>query len=90
MMYWWAVLPFCKGIASATHIDAVNHGQYAALQYLFEAVGLFPADIQNETQQQDVLASNLVARRWDCLKFLFRTTRLRKIPRKVNLGIRKR
>jgi len=49
MMYWWAVLPFCKGIASATHIDAVNHGQYAALQYLFEALGSFPADIQNET-----------------------------------------
>ena len=41
-------------------IEAVNNGQYAALKYLFEAVGLFPADIQDGTQGQDVLAPNLL------------------------------
>jgi hypothetical protein len=47
------------GMVEAT-IDAVNNGQYAALKYLFEAVGLFPADIQNEARSQDGLASALL------------------------------
>ena len=41
-------------------ITAVNNGQYAALKYLFEAVGLFPADIQDESRQQDVLSPTLL------------------------------
>jgi len=41
-------------------IDAVNNGQYAALKYLFEAIGLFPGSNQNESQQQDVLAPTLL------------------------------
>ena len=41
-------------------IEAVNNGQYAALKYLFEAVGLFPADVQSESQPQDALASTLL------------------------------
>jgi len=41
-------------------IDAVNNGQYAALKYLFEAVGLFPVDVQNETSRQDDLAPTLL------------------------------
>ena len=41
-------------------IDAVNSGQYAALKYLFEAVGLFPGDIQEQSQQQDVLTPILL------------------------------
>jgi hypothetical protein len=41
-------------------IDAVNNGQYAALKYLFEAVGLFPTDVENESQQQDGLAPTLL------------------------------
>ena len=47
------------GMVEAT-IDAVNNGQYAALKYLFEAVGLFPSDVPNETQQQDTLAPTLL------------------------------
>ena len=47
------------GMVEAT-IDAVNNGQYAALKYLFEAVGLFPADVQNETQPPGGLASILL------------------------------
>jgi hypothetical protein len=47
------------GMVEAT-IDAVNNGQYAALKYLFEAVGLFPSDVQSETQQQDTLAPTLL------------------------------
>jgi len=47
------------GMVEAT-IEAVNNGQYAALKYLFEAVGLFPGDIQNESQQQDLLAPTLL------------------------------
>lgn len=41
-------------------ISAVNDGQYAALKYLFEAVGLFPAEIQDEGQRQDGLAPTLL------------------------------
>lgn len=41
-------------------IEAVNNGQYAALKYLFEAVGLFPADLADEAQQQDGLAPTLL------------------------------
>lgn len=41
-------------------IGVVHGGQYATLKYLFAAVGLFSADIQNETQQQDVLAPTLL------------------------------
>jgi hypothetical protein len=38
----------------------VNNGQYAALKYLFEMVGLFPAEMQNSGQQQDALAPTLL------------------------------
>ena len=41
-------------------IDAVNNGQYAALKYLFEAVGLFPAEVQDQAQQQNALAPTLL------------------------------
>ena len=41
-------------------IDGVNNGQYAALKYLFEAVGLFPAIISDASRQQDVLAPSLL------------------------------
>jgi hypothetical protein len=47
------------GMVEAT-IGVVHGGQYATLKYLFAAVGLFSADIQNETQQQDVLAPTLL------------------------------
>ena len=43
-------------------ISAVNDGQYAALKYLFEAVGLFPADVSEQTQPQDGLAATLLTR----------------------------
>ena len=41
-------------------IEAVNNGQYAALKYLFEAVGLFPIDLQDSRQQPDGLAPALL------------------------------
>jgi hypothetical protein len=41
-------------------INGVNNGQYAALKYLFEAIGLFPANISDESRQQDVLAPSLL------------------------------
>ena len=47
------------GMVEST-INAVNNGQYAALKYLFEAVGLFPGDVQDQPQQQDVLAPTLL------------------------------
>jgi len=47
------------GMVEST-IAGVNKGQYAALKYLFEAVGLFPANISDESQQQDVLAPSLL------------------------------
>ena len=47
------------GMVEST-IDAVNNGQYAALKYLFEAVGLFPSDVQDESQQQNILAPTLL------------------------------
>ncbi len=41
-------------------IDAVNNGQYAALKYLFEAVGLFPADVPGQDHPRDELVPNLL------------------------------
>lgn len=41
-------------------IDAVNNGQYGALKYLFEAVGLLPANIEEGDQSQDGLAPTLL------------------------------
>ena len=41
-------------------IAAVNNGQYAALKYLFEAVGLFPAESPVQVQQQDGLTTALL------------------------------
>jgi hypothetical protein len=41
-------------------IDAVNNGQYAALKYLFEAVGLFPADSPDQGRQPDGLTPALL------------------------------
>ena len=41
-------------------IAAVNEGQYAALKYLFEAIGLFPADSTDTGQQADGLTPALL------------------------------
>ena len=41
-------------------ISAVQDGQYAALKYLFEMVGLFPAEISEQSQSQDGLAATLL------------------------------
>lgn len=41
-------------------INTVNDGQYAALKYLFEVVGLFPADALSESSPQDTLAPTLL------------------------------
>jgi len=41
-------------------IAAVNAGQYGALKYLFEAVGLFPVNVQDEAPAQSGLALALL------------------------------
>jgi len=43
-------------------IDQVNEGHYAAMKYLFEAIGLFPAPMQEETPAEDSLARTLLLR----------------------------
>jgi hypothetical protein len=43
-------------------IEQVKSGQYQALKYLFEMVGLYPASNQEETPQQDSLAKILLNR----------------------------
>jgi hypothetical protein len=47
------------GMVEAT-ISAVGDGQYAGLKYLFEMVGLFPADVSDEPQREDGLAVTLL------------------------------
>ena len=42
-------------------ISSATDGQYAAMKYLFELVGLFPA-IPNQTQSDDSLARTLLNR----------------------------
>jgi hypothetical protein len=42
-------------------IDAVNEeGQYQAIKYLFEMIGLHPATANNESQAQESLARTLL------------------------------
>jgi len=42
-------------------IDAVNEqGQYQAIKYLFEMVGLYPAEGNDESEVQDSLANTLL------------------------------
>ena len=43
-------------------IDQVNEGHYAAMKYLFEAIGLFPAPMQEEMPAEDSLARTLLRR----------------------------
>ena len=43
-------------------IEQVNQGQYQALKYLFEMVGLYPATSAEETPQADSLAKILLSR----------------------------
>ncbi len=43
-------------------IGQVKDGQYQALKYLFEMVGLYPATIENDTPQEDSLAKILLGR----------------------------
>jgi hypothetical protein len=43
-------------------IDHAKNGQYQALKYLFEMVGLYPATTDEETPQEDSLAKILLKR----------------------------
>lgn len=43
-------------------IGQVNEGHYAAMKYLFEAIGLFPAPMQEESPAEDSLALTLLRR----------------------------
>ena len=43
-------------------IEQVNEGHYAAMKYLFEMIGLFPAPSQEETPPEDSLARTLLLR----------------------------
>lgn len=45
-----------------TTIEHVKNGQYQALKYLFEMVGLYPATTDEETPQEDSLAKILMKR----------------------------
>lgn len=46
----------------STTIEQVKNGQYQALKYLFEMVGLYPAATVAETPQEDSLAKILLSR----------------------------
>jgi hypothetical protein len=46
----------------STTIKQVKEGQYQALKYLFEIVGLFPAVSTEETPQDDSLGAVLMSR----------------------------
>ena len=43
-------------------ISEVDKGHYAAMKYLFEMIGLYPAAAQEETQGEDSLARTLLRR----------------------------
>jgi len=45
-----------------TTVERVNNGQYQAMKYLFEMVGLFPATAVPEAPQEDSLAGMLLSR----------------------------
>jgi len=45
-----------------TTIEHVKNGQYQALKYLFEMVGLYPATTDEETPKEDSLAEILMKR----------------------------
>ena len=51
-----------NAVAMVQHaIDAVNEeGQYQAIKYLFEMVGLYPAAADDESQVEDSLAKTLL------------------------------
>ena len=49
------------GMVSTT-IERVNDGQFQAMKYLFEMIGLFPAPMATEEPQQDSLAEMLLSR----------------------------
>jgi hypothetical protein len=46
----------------STTVDRVKKGQYQAMKYLFEMVGLFPATAVPKTPQEDSLAEMLLSR----------------------------
>jgi hypothetical protein len=46
----------------AATVDQVKNGQYQALKYLFEMVGLYPAASGEEAAQEDSLAKILLSR----------------------------
>lgn len=43
-------------------ISEVDKGHYAAMKYLFEMIGLYPAAAEEETQEEDSLARTLLRR----------------------------
>src|SRR5437867_7781874 len=43
-------------------ISEVDKGHYAAMKYLFEMIGLYPAATQEETEGEDSLARTLLRR----------------------------
>jgi len=43
-------------------ISEVDKGHYAAMKYLFEMIGLYPAAAQEETEGEDSLARTLLRR----------------------------
>ena len=43
-------------------ISEVDKGHYAAMKYLFEMIGLYPAAVQEEAQGEDSLARTLLRR----------------------------
>jgi len=45
-----------------TTIERVNEGQYQAMKYLFEMIGLFPATATPDAPQDDSLAGMLLSR----------------------------
>jgi hypothetical protein len=47
-------------------IDQVNGGQYQAMKYLFEMIGLFPATVTPEDSPEDSLSGMLLARLGIC------------------------
>jgi hypothetical protein len=40
-------------------IDSATEGQYAAMRYLFEMIGLFPATMQPEAESENVIPNSL-------------------------------
>lgn len=53
------VLAGAEGMVDATMVK-INSGQYLAMKYLFEMVGLYPAAASNESLQEDSLVRSLL------------------------------